>query len=106
MADDPQLEQELAELLDREWFTAPQAFVDDALIQDLSVHEAAERDPAAWWAEQARALDWATEPTQSLDDSDAPFYRWFADGRINASHNCLDRHVAPASFCVSASSQA
>ena len=94
MADDPQLEQDLAELLDREWFAPPQAFVDNALIRDMSVHEAAERDPQGWWAEQARALDWATAPTQALDDSEAPFYRWFADGRINASHNCLDRHVA------------
>ena len=93
MADDVQLDQELAELLDREWFDPPKRFVDDALITDLSVHEAAERDPAAWWAEQARALDWASAPTQALDDSEAPFYRWFADGRINASHNCLDRHV-------------
>ena len=93
MADDPQLEHDLAELLDREWFAPPQSFVDQALITDLSVHAAAERDPAAWWAQQAAELDWASAPAQALDDSEAPFYRWFADGKINASHNCLDRHV-------------
>ena len=35
----------------------------------------------------------STEPTQALDDSNPPFFKWFADGKLNASHNCLDRHV-------------
>ena len=38
-------------------------------------------------------LDWIEEPSQGLDDSNPPFYTWFADGRLNASANCLDRHV-------------
>ncbi|HEX4732705.1 MAG TPA: acetate--CoA ligase, partial [Solirubrobacterales bacterium] len=38
-------------------------------------------------------LDWDVEPTTGLNDSDPPFYRWFEDGRINASAQCLDRHV-------------
>ena len=38
-------------------------------------------------------LDWVEEPTEGLDDSNPPFYEWFADGRLNASANCLDRHV-------------
>ncbi len=41
----------------------------------------------------AAELDWVTEPTRALDDSNAPFFKWFADGKINASYNCLDRHV-------------
>jgi acetyl-CoA synthetase len=88
------LEHELSELLEQERFEPPEAFRRDALITDGSVHAAAAADPVGWWAEQARALDWFTEPQEALDESDAPFYRWFADGTLNASHNCLDRHVA------------
>ncbi|MBN3786933.1 acetate--CoA ligase [Burkholderia sp. Ac-20353] len=55
----------------------------------------AERDYEGFWARRARAmLDWHKPFTRTLDDSDAPFYRWFDDGELNASHNCLDRHVA------------
>ena len=48
----------------------------------------------AWWATQARErLHWDTPFSSVLDDSNPPFYTWFADGTINVSHNCLDRHV-------------
>jgi acetyl-CoA synthetase len=87
------LERELAELLKQERFDPPEEFRRQALIKDLSVHEEAAKDPVAWWARQARALHWFTEPQQALDDSNPPFFRWFEDGRINASYNCLDRHV-------------
>jgi acetyl-CoA synthetase len=87
------LEQELGELLDQERFEPPEDFARDALIQDLSEHEAAEKDPVGWWAQQAKALHWFEEPTTVLDDSNPPFYKWFVDGKINASYNCLDRHV-------------
>jgi len=92
-AAEPNLEEALDELLDVEGFDPPEAFAGEALIADESVYEEARRDPEAWWAKQARALDWATEPSEVLDDSDPPFYTWFADGKLNASHNCLDRHV-------------
>ncbi|HEX7301128.1 MAG TPA: acetate--CoA ligase [Solirubrobacteraceae bacterium] len=87
------LEQELGELLDQEWFEPPEDFVRSALIKDTSEHEAAAKDPAGWWAKQAKALDWFEEPQTILDDSNPPFYKWFVDGKINASYNCLDRHV-------------
>jgi len=87
------LEHELGELLEQERFEPPEEFKANALITDMSVHEAAERDPVAWWSEQTKALHWFTEPTAGLDDSNPPFYKWFEDGRINASYNCLDRHV-------------
>src|SRR5919201_1601186 len=49
--------------------------------------------PDAFWAEAAAAIDWL-EPWHSvLDDARAPFYRWFAGGRLNTCHNALDRHV-------------
>jgi len=53
----------------------------------------ADADVEAFWAEQGRRLSWDTEPTQTLDWSNAPFATWFADGTLNAAYNCLDRHV-------------
>ena len=50
--------------------------------------------PQEFWAEAAAAIDWDTNWSRVLDDSDAPFYRWFAGGRLNTGHNALDRHVA------------
>jgi len=58
------------------------------------LHEHAARDHEGFWAQQARAqLAWQTPFVQTLDDSRAPHYRWFAGGRLNASYNCLDRHL-------------
>ncbi|HEX2154738.1 MAG TPA: acetate--CoA ligase [Acidimicrobiia bacterium] len=58
------------------------------------VHEEAAKDPQGYWLEQATSrLTWFTEPSQVLDDSNAPFYKWFSDGEINVSYNCLDRHL-------------
>jgi acetyl-CoA synthetase len=88
------LEQELGELLDQERFEPPEDFARDALIRDLSEHEAAAQDPTGWWAKQAEALHWFEKWDTVLDDTDAPFYKWFTGGKINASYNCLDRHVA------------
>ncbi len=87
------LEAELGELLDQEVFEPPPEFREAALVRDESIHAEAARDPQAWWLEQTTALDWFAEPTQGVDDSNAPFYRWFADGKLNASYNCIDRHV-------------
>ncbi len=50
-------------------------------------------DPAGFWAEAARAIDWYQEPETILDDSNPPFYRWFRGGVLNTCHNALDRHV-------------
>jgi acetyl-CoA synthetase len=88
-----QVEREIAELLDQELFGPPQEFAEQALISDESVHEEAARDPEAWWAEQADALDWFERWDTVLDESEAPFYKWFTGGKLNASHNALDRHV-------------
>ena len=89
-----QLERELEALLEVETFEPPEEFRKQALWSDPAVYEEAERDPQAWWMKQARELlDWFEEPSKGLDDSNPPFYKWFADGRLNASHNCLDRHV-------------
>ncbi len=87
------LERELSELLEQERFEPPAAFAAAALVSDRSLHDRAAADPDAWWAGLARDLDWFVEPTEVFDDSNPPFYRWFADGRLNASVNCLDRHI-------------
>jgi acetyl-CoA synthetase len=87
------LERQLGELLEQERFEPPEEFRANALITDVSVHEEAAKDPVAWWRRQADALHWFTEPQQALDDGNPPFFKWFEDGTINASYNCLDRHV-------------
>jgi acetyl-CoA synthetase len=89
------LEQRLDALLDAGEVPVPPAFAERALVRDRGpLDEAAAADPVGWWAQQARELlDWETPFTQTLDDSRPPFYRWFADGRLNASVQCLDRHV-------------
>src|SRR5258707_15803943 len=51
-------------------------------------------DPGGFWAEAAEAIDWERRWDSVLDDSNKPFYRWFAGGRLNTCWNALDRHVA------------
>ena len=54
----------------------------------------AEADHEAFWARQARELiSWKKPFTKVLDESNAPFFKWFDDGTLNASYNCLDRQV-------------
>src|SRR3954471_9830016 len=88
------LEGRLSELLEVERFDPPEEFRSGALLNDPSIYEQAAAGPEAWWMEQAKQLlDWAQEPSEGLDESNPPFYKWFADGKLNASANCLDRHV-------------
>jgi acetyl-CoA synthetase len=66
-----------------------------AIVRDDSVYEEAERDPEAFWATFARELEWSA-PWSRVLEWKPPFARWFVDGKINASVNCLDRHVRTA----------
>ncbi|NNF54922.1 MAG: acetate--CoA ligase [Acidimicrobiales bacterium] len=75
-------------------FEASEKFKAEALVRDRSMYEAAAADRLAFWAEQASGLDWVEPWSEVLDWSDAPFARWFVDGKLNVSANCLDRHVA------------
>lgn len=50
-------------------------------------------DPEGFWLEAAREISWIHRPTRALDDSRAPFHRWFPDGTLNVCFNALDRHV-------------
>src|SRR3984957_2028176 len=87
------LDSELGRMLEVERFESPSEFREHALLSDPAVYEQAASDPQAWWAEQASELDWFGPWERVLDDSNPPFYKWFVGGTINASHNCLDRHV-------------
>jgi acetyl-CoA synthetase len=88
------LERELSELLEVERFEPPAEFRQGALLSDPAVYEEAAADPQAWWMRQAtELLEWSREPSEALDESNPPFYKWFADGELNVSANCLDRHV-------------
>jgi acetyl-CoA synthetase len=73
-------------------------FVKQANVSGMAAYEAlckkAETDYEGFWAEQARELlSWKTPFTKVLDESNAPFFKWFEDGTLNASYNCLDRNI-------------
>ncbi len=69
------------------------AFVSGRTAYDALVAEA-EADHSAYWARLAREfISWNTPFSKSLDDSQAPFFKWFEDGTLNVSYNCLDRQV-------------
>jgi acetyl-CoA synthetase len=87
------LESKLESMLEIEKFDPPEEFRKQALLSDPSIYEEAEQDWKGWWLGQAKELHWFKEPTESVDESNPPFYKWFKDGKINASYNCLDRHV-------------
>ena len=76
----------------------PASFVEQATVAGMDAYHAlckhAEDDYTGFWATQAnRLLSWNKPFTQTLNDSQAPFFKWFEDGTLNASYNCLDRHV-------------
>ena len=59
-----------------------------------AVYEQADADYLGFWKEQAlNRVTWFKEPTVVLDDSNPPFFKWFSDGELNVSYNCLDRHL-------------
>jgi acetyl-CoA synthetase len=75
-------------------FPPPEHFVAQAVINDPSVYEEAERDYEGFWLARAKEfVEWFEEPTRSLE-WDPPHCTWFADGKLNVSYNCLDKQVA------------
>ena len=73
-------------------------FVKQATISGMDAYKAlcdeASKDYTGFWARLAREhVSWKQPFTQVLDESNAPFFKWFADGKLNASYNCLDRNV-------------
>jgi acetyl-CoA synthetase len=79
-------------------FPPSEAVTKQATIPSMDAYHAlckeAEQDYAGYWARLAKEhVSWKVPFTQSLDESNAPFYKWFADGKLNVSYNCLDRQV-------------
>jgi acetyl-CoA synthetase len=90
----PPVEERLEELLRVEEFAPPPGFAGQAQVRDQALYDRAAQDGPAWWADQARQrLDWEKPFSSVLDDANPPFFTWFADGSLNVSFNCLDRHV-------------
>ena len=80
-------------------FPPSEAFEKTANVSGLDAYRAlcakAEQDYTGFWADLARSeISWHKPFTHVLDDSNAPFFRWFHDGELNASYNCLDRNLA------------
>ncbi len=76
----------------------PAALVAAARVSGMAAYQAlcdeADRDHEGYWARLAREfISWKTPFTKVLDSSNAPFFKWFEDGTLNASYNCLDRNV-------------
>ncbi|MBL8365634.1 MAG: AMP-binding protein, partial [Comamonas sp.] len=85
-------------LVENRVFPPSDAVVKAARISGMAAYDAlcneANTDFEGFWARRAREnLQWTKPFTQTLDESNAPFFRWFADGELNASANCLDRHI-------------
>ena len=84
-------------LLEERTFPPPPEFAARARIKPADaerLHRRAREDHVGFWADLAASeLTWQKPFTKALDDSDAPNYRWFTDGRLNASVNCLDIHL-------------
>ena len=88
-------------LVENRVFPPSEAVQKAARISGMEAYQAlcaeAERDYEGFWARLAREnVVWTKPFTQTLDASQAPFYKWFADGELNASANCLDRHMGTA----------
>jgi acetyl-CoA synthetase len=93
MADAVQVERDLEVLLKEEdRFEPPEDFVKQANFSDPAIYDEAEKDFEAWWERWAKELDWF-EPWQTVLEWNPPWAKWFQEGKINASFNCLDRHV-------------
>ncbi|MDO9420543.1 MAG: acetate--CoA ligase [Herminiimonas sp.] len=79
-------------------FNPPQDFVNNAAISGMEAYRAlcaeASDDYEGFWARLAQQnIHWTKPFTKKLDESNAPFYKWFEDGELNVSWNCLDRHL-------------
>ncbi|MGZ5041408.1 MAG: acetyl-coenzyme A synthetase N-terminal domain-containing protein, partial [Usitatibacter sp.] len=79
-------------------YPPPAALAKAAAIPGMAAYQAlcaeAERDFEGFWARHGREnVLWHKPFTKTLDESNAPFFKWFQDGELNASYNCLDRHL-------------
>ncbi len=76
-------------------FPPPQDFRDAAVVNDPAIYDRAEADPEAFWVAQAQRLEWM-RPWDRVMEWEPPHARWFVGGQLNASVNCIDRHLRDA----------
>jgi acetyl-CoA synthetase len=87
------VEQTIEALLEeRRTFEPPRDFSQSANARDPSIYEQAESDPDGWWESQADRLEWF-ERWDKVLEWNPPNHKWFIGGKLNAAHNCLDRHL-------------
>jgi len=79
-------------LIETRRFPPPPEFAAQANINDPSVYERARRDPEGFWASIAQELEW-DEPWHTVMEWNPPWVKWFVGGKLNASVNCVDRHL-------------
>jgi len=68
-------------------------FAETARVKDYSLFEEAKKDRLAFWAKMADSLQWTERWERVLDDDNPPYYKWFVNGKLNVSENCLDVHI-------------
>jgi acetyl-CoA synthetase len=79
-------------LSEKRVFEPSAAFVEEALVSDRTIYERATADPEAFWGEQAERISWFSRWDTVMEWS-PPWVKWFVGATLNASYNCLDRHV-------------
>jgi len=80
--------------LDGEVYYPASNVTESAHVQEYeSLYKRSIEDPEAFWAERADELEWYKKWDEVLDDSDAPFFKWFVGAKTNIVHNALDRHL-------------
>ena len=89
-SEDTQLEARLAE---QESFEPPESFVEQANVSDPEIYAEFEENWPDCWEQAADLLEWESDYDEVLVDDNEPFYEWFTGGELNASANCLDRHL-------------
>ena len=83
---------------ERRVFNPPKGFVQKAHVKSMDeykkLYAKSDTDLEGFWAEQANIIHWYKKWDKVLDNSKAPFVKWFVGGKTNISYNCLDRHLA------------
>ena len=74
-------------------FLPQAAFTKNAQVNDDRLYREAAANRLVYWAKMAESLEWSRKWDQVLDESNPPYYKWFTNGKLNVSVNCLDRHV-------------
>ena len=92
MSDEPDAQLE-SRLTEQEYFRPPAEFVGQANATEPSIYERFDENYPEAFEEYAELLDWDEHWDEVLDDSNPPFYEWFTGGKLNASYNCIDRHL-------------